>query len=260
MATSFHYLVEDKRKDGTFRVKVQVIHQRTKRRFSTDLVVSEKDVTSSGKIKNSVFSIAAEELLQTYRRKCLDILDQLPYMSVDDVIKYVTARENKQFHLNFIEYGEYLCKKMLLDGRTGNTGIYQAAINSLKRFAKTDKIDISEITVHFLQQYIDYLKEEPNQCNVTAHTRQMLLKGEQSTSVYLRTIRAIFNRARDEFNDEDTGLLRIPHYPFKKIKIKTSQRKPREALSVEQMQQLILLVPRFYAMVVSSFSYPKSQG
>jgi integrase len=128
---------------------------------------------------------------------------------------------------------------MRQDGYEGNALTYQTALNSLKRFANADKIDIKEINSIFLLRYMDYLKTEPNQCNIRAKNRKLLKKGDSACSAYLRSIRAIFNCARKKYNDEDAGIIRIPHYPFGKIKIKDVPRKPREALTVEEFQALL---------------------
>ena len=242
MAVSFYPVIEDKRKDGTYRIKIACCHNGQRKRFATDIVIASGDVTSSGKLKRGIFSVAVEDLLQSYRKKCLDILDQLPYMGVDDVIKYVTTIDKKQFNLNFIEFGEYLISQMKQNGSSGNASAYKTALNSLKRFAQTDKIDIREVNSDFLLEYKNYLRTEPNQCNISATKRKMLPKGDGACSTYMRTIRAIFNQARNQYNDEDAGIIRIPHYPFKKkIKIKDAPRKPREALTTEELQTLINL-------------------
>jgi hypothetical protein len=36
---------------------------------------------------------------------------------------------------------------------------------------------------------------------------------------HMRDLRGLFNVARNYYNDEDLGIIRIPHYPFKKYKI-----------------------------------------
>jgi len=35
----------------------------------------------------------------------------------------------------------------------------------------------------------------------------------------MRDLRNLFKRAMDHFNDEDSGIIRISHYPFKKYKV-----------------------------------------
>ncbi len=237
MAVSFYPVIEDKRNNGTYRIKIACSHNGKRKRFATDIVVSANDVTASGKLKNGIFSVAVEDILQSYRKKCLNIIDKLPYMTVDNVIEYVTGIDKEQFNLNFIEFGEYLISQMRQNGSFGNAGLYQAVLNSLKRFAKTDKVDIREINSNFLLRYENYLKTEPNQCS----TKAKKSKGNGASSAYMRTIRAIFNQARTKYNDEDAGIIRISHYPFKKIKIKEAPRKPRKALTVEQFQAIVNL-------------------
>jgi len=36
---------------------------------------------------------------------------------------------------------------------------------------------------------------------------------------HMRDLRTLFNAAKTKYNDEELGIVRIPHYPFKKYKI-----------------------------------------
>lgn len=36
---------------------------------------------------------------------------------------------------------------------------------------------------------------------------------------YMRDLRTLFNAAKEKYNDEDLGIIRIPHYPFNKYKV-----------------------------------------
>jgi hypothetical protein len=37
----------------------------------------------------------------------------------------------------------------------------------------------------------------------------------------MRDLRTLFNAPKGKYNDDDLGIIRIPHYPFKKYKIGT---------------------------------------
>jgi hypothetical protein len=36
---------------------------------------------------------------------------------------------------------------------------------------------------------------------------------------YMRDLRTLFNAAREKYNNDDLGIIRIPHYPFGKYKV-----------------------------------------
>lgn len=56
---------------------------------------------------------------------------------------------------------------------------------------------------------------------------------------HMRDLRNLFNAARNKFNDEDRGLIRIKHYPFKKYKVIGAPMTVKRALSVEQIIKII---------------------
>jgi integrase len=130
----------------------------------------------------------------------------------------------KKFKLDFFNYGESVVSKMKREGRVSTSNTYRAVINSLKQFTNSNRLDINEITPIFLEEYIEYLRN----------------KGQMEQK-YLYIAKAIFNLAREQFNDEEQGIIKIRHNPFKKIKIKSISRKPRQALTVKEIQQIIEL-------------------
>jgi integrase len=56
---------------------------------------------------------------------------------------------------------------------------------------------------------------------------------------HMRDLRTLFNAASDRFNDEDLGLIRIKHYPFKKHKVIEAPMKAKRALTVKQIAKII---------------------
>ena len=61
-------------------------------------------------------------------------------------------------------------------------------------------------------------------------------KGMQDGGVYshMRDLRTLFNEARKTFNNEDTGVIRIKHYPFKTYKIGAPPKTKERNIAAEQ--------------------------
>jgi hypothetical protein len=55
---------------------------------------------------------------------------------------------------------------------------------------------------------------------------------------YMRDIRALFNDAREEFNDEDSNDMVIKHYPFKKYKMPKVVPSEKRAIGVEVIKRI----------------------
>jgi integrase len=117
-------------------------------------------------------------------------------------------------------------------------------LSALKRYIKRDTLNINEITAMFLKGFEKFLETEPSQQGSNRKTdRKDLPKSGtgRKVSAYLSCARAIHNMAKDEYNDEDAGLIRIPYSPFKNFKIKTQPLTRKRALPVNLIQDIINL-------------------
>lgn len=62
-------------------------------------------------------------------------------------------------------YTRAYIQKLFDIGRTGNAKAYQVAINSMVKFVGRESVDISEITVKFLNDWIRWIGEQPARKN-----------------------------------------------------------------------------------------------
>lgn len=234
MAT-FKAIVEPhyKRADGTYNIRIRVTHNRKSKLLSTQLYATAEDLTRKLKIKNEAFIDATNDLIKTYRDACNQIGERLSVMTVEQVVDVVRKHTNSStaFYLDFIEFGRSVANNMIAEGRVGSAKNYIIALNSLMRFVGREKVGIHEITAKFLQTYVVWLNALPAKAN-----RE---KGERAASLYLSYIRALHNKAKNEYNDEDTGIIRIPFSPFTKFKLPRAPQTRKRALTIEQIQQII---------------------
>lgn len=234
MAT-FKAIVEPhyKRADGTYNIRIRVTHNRKSKLLSTQLYATAEDLTRKLKIKNEAFIDATNDLIKTYRDACNRIGERLSVMTVEQVVEVVKKQANSStvFDLDFIEFGRSVAKDMIAEGRVGSAKNYIIALNSLVKFTGREKIDIHEITAKFLQSYVVWLNALPARAN-----RE---KGERAASLYLSYIRALHNKAKNEYNDEDMGVIRIPFSPFTKFKLPRVPQTRKRALTIEQVQTII---------------------
>jgi integrase/recombinase XerD len=120
---------------------------------------------------------------------------------------------------SFKSFAQELIKQMIDEGRTGNALVYQTAVNRLVTFCG-DEISFEKIDYKLLTEFIHYLKVAGLKTN--------------SISNYLRSIRAIYNKAIKH------KLVDRVYYPFYDIIIK-SQRTANRAISKADIKQLISL-------------------
>lgn len=217
-----------KKADGTYNIKIRVTHKQRKKYLATPWFVSKEDLTRSLKLKNQRYIDMVEEVIRRYRTICNDVGEALNDMSVEQVVELVTRkRENDSFKLDLVAYTKAYIQKLMDCGHIGNAKSYSVALNSMIKFAGRDAIDIREITVQFLNEWIAWIGGCKGCC--------------RSQSLYIAGIRAMYNRAKREFNDEEAGVIRIPFNPFSKIDIPKPPMPKKRALTIEQMRAIAKL-------------------
>lgn len=133
--------------------------------------------------------------------------------------------------MDIVAYTRQFVNKLKQENHEGNAKNYEVAINNLVKFVGRESISIHEINSKFVSDWIDWIKKQP------APSKKK--KGERAQSSYPSCLRAIHNRAKSDFNDEDSGIIRIPLSPFKKLpKIPVSRKR---ALEINQVKKIISL-------------------
>ena len=240
MAT-FKAEIQNKRADGTYNIRIRVTHNRAIRRISTNLFVTDADVTRRLKLKNDKIIEQSNDLLRKCREACNELGYGIAVLSPDELVDKLKnyLQGGDQFRLNFIKY--MADKAAEMKKSTGDT--YISTVNALVRYLGGDKLDISKINTEFLRNFEKFLEKEPSQRGSTRkfNKKDMQQKGGRAVGKYLGCIRAIHNLAKKEYNDEDRGIIRIPYSPFKHFQVKPQPKTRKRALSVEQIQAVINL-------------------
>lgn len=218
-----------KKADGTYNIKIRVTQNQKKRYLATTWYVTKDDLTRSLKLKNQKYIDMCEALVKKYRSICDRAGERLKTMSVDEVVNLITSSHDERWDLDIAAYMERHIELLQSSGHIGNAKTYTCALHSLRRFAGRDSISVREITVRFLQDWSRWI-------------------GEQSTvSVgyaqhnYLDRLRAVHNKAKLEYNDEDAGIIRIPNSPFSHFQIAKAPQVRKRALTIEQVKMIASL-------------------
>lgn len=228
MATTFKAiaLAHQKRKDGTYNIKIRVTHNRERKYLPTAWYVEKKDLNKTLEIKNTKYIDLTYDLIRKYRDKCDAAGEALKTMTIEQVVEILTEKKKDEFKLDIVEYTRKQIEIMRATGHIGNARTYEIAINSMVRFAQRDSIPISDVTAKFLREWIDWLNAQPT-----------ITKGFAAHN-YLNRMRAIHNKAKKEFNDEDAGVIRIPNSPFLHIDFPKQPTTRKRALSAEQIREI----------------------
>jgi integrase len=236
-------LPTQKKADGTYNVKIRVTHNRKSKYIKTPHYVGGTDIyTRKGelKIKNQAVLDAMEEVVVSYKKKMVKAGMDVDNWDVERLVDYL-EHSDKKFQLDLIAYGHAYGDALLAKGKDGTGRSYHIAMNSLKRFLGRDTLDISEVTVKFLNAYEAYLRTEPvykgkRKGEAVPTTQQ---KKGRAVSLYIGKIKTLHEAAKREFNDEERGIINIPFSPFSKYTVPSPNVAEHRVLTIEQMQKII---------------------
>ena len=221
--------------DGTYNVKIRFTLDRKVKRLSTNLFVTQQDLTKSLKFKEDT-SIKREidRLVLYYREQCLKLqLDQNHY-SLDEIIEFLTGEQEKQQTIHFIKFSRAWIASTTINGAPN----YTTAINALVRFVGKEELDINLITLDFLEQFKAFLIGERD-----ARTKKLMQQGKRVTSnrtlsLYLVSIKKLFNEAKRKFNKKDKNLILIPNSPFEDFKIPKQEATRKRAIPADIIKKV----------------------
>ena len=221
--------------DGTYNVKIRFTLDRKVKRLSTNLFVTQQDLTKSLKFKEDT-SIKREidRLVLYYREQCLKLqLDQNHY-SLDEIIEFLNGEQEKQQTINFIKFSREWIASTTIKGAPN----YTTAINALVRFVGKEELDINLITLDFLEQFKAFLIGERD-----ARTKKLMQQGKRVTSnrtlsLYLVSIKKLFNEAKRKFNKKDKNLILIPNSPFEDFKIPKQEATRKRAIPADIIKKV----------------------
>lgn len=220
MATTMKYLVRKDRmkEDGTYIVFIRLTHNRMTRYIPTTEIVTKKDLTASGKIKNMRIAEKMDELLLAYRKKLSSLNLEINDMPIDAIVDYL-KRKSMEGSLSFSAYAE----KWISDSKVKGVRNYKAALNALRRYFGRGGILFSEVTANSLRGFCDSLEGK-----------------ERAASLYCNAIIKIFNDAKGYYNDEDNNIIRIKH-SLSKFKPPRQNVAKKRALTLEEIRKVFAL-------------------
>lgn len=210
---------ENKRKDGTWNVVIRFTHGGVVRFIPTTMYVTKKDITPSFKIKNGSVIDRANELIKVFRERVNELSLELNDMGIDAIVKYIrTKKDNKG--ISFTDFA----RKWIID-HTEIKGVknYNTAINALCSFFGRENILCEEVNVDTMKAFEKSLDGRP-----------------RAQSLYPNSIKRIFNEARNYYNDEDNGIIRIKH-TLNRYNATKQNIAQKRALTTEQIRNIFSL-------------------
>jgi hypothetical protein len=141
--------------------------------------------------------------------------------SIDEVISYMKSGSSD---VCFSDYAREYQSKMIQEGHERNARTYELAFQHLERFMGTTQVMFSHLTSTVITRWIQSL-------SYTARAKEQ----------YPVCVRQIFKQALIDYNDYDSGIIRITTNPWSKVKIPKADTPEHRAISMEACRAFFML-------------------
>ena len=216
--------------DKKSNVKIRITHNRKADYISTDFYIYPKHLIH-GVAKNDQDAafinsrIRAE--IDKYNTRFLKLGPLPEYLTVKELKERLMRPDGSYEDIDFIKFADEYIKKLSENGKEGSLRAARGFVSNLKKFTPT--LFFSQIDSSFLKRFNHFL----------------IYGGVgNGAETYMSRFRVIFNKGREQYNDDDRGIIRISNYPFKKYKIAQPIGNAKDScLTVEQMRMFINYKP-----------------
>jgi hypothetical protein len=218
-------LADNPKKDKTWNIKFRISHKGEDRYIKSNVFVEKWQLDKKHNIKHQHILDLVRPIEKKYRDS-IAMMRDAEYVSAAILKERLLKIESEEYvgnGINFIRFGkDYIEKKVKAGKASSVTGI-KTVIYSLTDYFRTESVDITDINFKFLTLYEAYLRtERVVKRNYRADaSREVTLPPINDAGLHnhMRDLRLLFNEARAFYNDEDSGIVKIQHYPFKKYKV-----------------------------------------
>lgn len=230
-------LRHQKRRDGTWNVKLRISFRGESRYLPTTVTATTSDLTRSMAIKSPEVLNKLSASLVEVRSAISEIR---PFDLEGKTVDWVVARikqslSGEVFRLDFLSFGRGWARET----KKGTTlQGYLRALDALERYIGPE-IDVNAITRKMLLGFAASVEKTPKLHKTRdgwKERKEMKMAG--SSARHLAKLAAIFREARYLYNDEDAGLILIPRSPFdgiRKTPPPSKQRKPVEDVVLQRI-------------------------
>ena len=226
------------RQDGSYNVRIRFTKDRKVKRISTSLFVTKADLTDKFTIReDSLIKQETDRLILHYRTTFTEMHLETKALDVNEIVARLTSREESDKPVDFIQFAKEWIANSTLKGAAN----YTSALNSLIRFNKSEKLYTHQITSDFLQEFIAFLFNESKERAEQLKKKGKRVPSTRSTSLYLMSIRKLFNEAVKQYNKPDQGLIRIKNTPFAYFHIPKQEATRKRAITPEQIRKMAQL-------------------
>lgn len=223
------------RRDGTYNVKIRFTKGKQVKRVSSNLFVTKKDLTKDYKLRvGTTMQKEAEMIVLRYREKLLRLdIDEDSY-SLDAILSMIRYSTQKSMGVDFILF----CRTWIKNAPIKGAANYTTALNAFIRYIGKDSLNTKDITTDLVEGFKDFLLKEHLSKVDKLEAEGKRVPSNRSLSLYLMSIRHLFNEAKRHYNNPDNGIKVISSSPFDNIRIPRQEATRKRAITPEQIRKI----------------------
>lgn len=226
---------DKQRSDGSYNVKIRLTYERKVRRLSSNLFITAKDLTKSLSFKEgTAIKREIDKLVYYYQDKCARLQLESKNYSLDDIIDRLNDERTRNKSVDFIQFA----KEWIDNTETKGVKNYKCALNALMRYLDKDSLNINEITVSFLHGFMGFLNKEREVRVKMLKESDKRIPSNRAVSLYMSSIRHLFNEAKKFYNDYDKNIILVSNSPFENFKVPKQEVTRKRAITPELLRNI----------------------
>lgn len=229
---------DKQRSDGTYNVKVRFTQDRKVKRLSSSLFVTSKDLTKSFNFKEgTAIKREADDLIRIYQMKCAKLQLEVNHYTLDDILEYLKSEREQTQSIDFIRF----CYDWLETTEVKGKKNYKSALHAFVDYLGKDRLNTEQITSELLNGFKSYLYVKREKKVIQLQKQGKRIPSNRTVSLYLGSIRHLFNEAKKKYNDYDKNIILIPNSPFEHVEVPKQEATRKRALTAEVINKILEL-------------------
>ncbi len=208
-------LKHHKKQDGTFNVKIRITHKGSTVYIDTNIYAGKSDVDTKIRLKKVFIDTYLTSTVNDYRKKLNNLGPKVDYMSASDIKEYFSLEDEL---IDFIKFADENVQALINSNRKSTGLRRKTSVTFFKRFLNKTQFNVDLITSKLLREFEKYLFDNEYAVNTVRNT--------------MADIRAIFNEAKNVYNNEELGIVRIHNSPFSKYTPPESPESRKKGLEI----------------------------
>lgn len=224
--------------DGTYNVKVRFTLDRKFKRLSTSLFVTPKDLTKSLNLKKgTTIKKEVDNLIRTYQEKCTKLQLEVNHYTLDEILTFLKSERELTQSIDFLQF----CNEWLDTTEIKGKKNYKSALHAFVDYLGKEHLSTDQVTSQLLNGFKNYLSLRRERQVAQLQKQGKRIPSNRTVSLYLGSIRHLFNEAKKKYNDYDKNIILIPHSPFEHVEVPKQEATRKRALSAEMINKILEL-------------------